>query len=654
VKVGEVLDHIDLGAIALPQFQRGYVWNRAQVRGLMDSLYRSYPVGSLLVWVTKSEAAVARGDAELQPGFVQLLLDGQQRMTSLYGIVRGKPPEFFDGKQEAFTGLHFNLQSETFEFHAPLKMKDDPFWVDVTAVMAENGVGEALARLMALPEVAADAQQYLGRLMRLANIKEIDFHIDSVTGEERTLDVVVDIFNRVNSGGTKLSKGDLALAKICAEWADARDEMKKRLAKWRRAGFEFSLDWLLRNINAIITGRAEFSALEGITPVEFRQGLMDAEKGIDKILNLIAGRLGLDHGSVLAGWAAFPVMARFLADRGFKGLNAMERDRLLYWYVHTFLWGRYAGSTETVLNRDLQVLERAGIDGLINEIASTRGDLRVRPIDFVAWSRGARFYPLLYMLTRVNHARDWGNGLELHHQLLGYQSSLELHHIFPKARLYPAEYSRPEVNSLANFAFLTMETNREVTDRLPEEYLPAYEAKHPGAIVSHWIPQDSDLWRVERYRDFLTARRELLAKAANDFLDELIAGIAGEAEPEDPQSDPLLVERPPVDVVIDEEERTLRECQDWIVGVGFAEGEENYDLVDDLTGKSRAILDLAWPEGLQTGLTEPVAVLLDETPEVEAAAGAAGFRFFTDLSEFRAYVERDLLVEGSREETKAA
>ena len=74
------------------------------------------------------------GTATLQPGVVQLLLDGQQRMTSLYGIIRGKPPDFFDGNEYAFTGLYFNLESETFEYYAPVKMKDDPFWVDVTGV----------------------------------------------------------------------------------------------------------------------------------------------------------------------------------------------------------------------------------------------------------------------------------------------------------------------------------------------------------------------------------------------------------------------------------------------------------------------------------------------------------------------------------------
>ena len=98
MKISTILDHIDSGHVALPVFQRGYVWNRDQVRGLMQSLYKQHPVRSLLVWVTQSEGANFRGDGDIAPGgIVKLLLDGQQRMTSLYGISRGKPPEFFDG-----------------------------------------------------------------------------------------------------------------------------------------------------------------------------------------------------------------------------------------------------------------------------------------------------------------------------------------------------------------------------------------------------------------------------------------------------------------------------------------------------------------------------------------------------------------------------
>lgn len=89
--INTILNQIDLGAMALPEFQRGYVWNRNQVRNLMASLYRRYPVGGLLVWVTKTEGAEARNDHPLSAGNVELILDGQRRVTSLYGIIRGSP-----------------------------------------------------------------------------------------------------------------------------------------------------------------------------------------------------------------------------------------------------------------------------------------------------------------------------------------------------------------------------------------------------------------------------------------------------------------------------------------------------------------------------------------------------------------------------------
>src|ERR1041385_7499697 len=105
------------------------------VRKLIGSLYLRRPVGGLLVWATESKTATHRGDGRLAAGVVKLLLDGQQRMTSLYGVVRGKPPKFFDGNARAFTGLRFHLEGETFEFFQPVKMKDDLLWIDVTDLM---------------------------------------------------------------------------------------------------------------------------------------------------------------------------------------------------------------------------------------------------------------------------------------------------------------------------------------------------------------------------------------------------------------------------------------------------------------------------------------------------------------------------------------
>ena len=146
MKISTILDDIDSRDIALPEFQRGFVWKREQVRKLMNSLYRGYPVGSVLVWTTSPESAKVRGDGELPVGSVDLLLDGQQRITSLYGILRGRPPEFFQGDPAVFTGLHFHLRDETFEFYAPSKMKGDPLWIDVTELEAA-GLGQEQTRL---------------------------------------------------------------------------------------------------------------------------------------------------------------------------------------------------------------------------------------------------------------------------------------------------------------------------------------------------------------------------------------------------------------------------------------------------------------------------------------------------------------------------
>jgi hypothetical protein len=119
---------------------------------------------------------------------------------------------------------------------------------------------------------------------------------------------------------------------------------------------------------------------------------------------------------------------------------------------------------------------------------------------------------VLYLLTRMGGARDWGTGLALKANLLGKMNRLEVHHIFPKAQLYKRKFKKPEVNALANFCFLTKDTNIDISDRLPEEYFPEVEAGHPGALASQWVPTDPQLWKLENYRDFLEARKELLAE----------------------------------------------------------------------------------------------------------------------------------------------
>ncbi|WP_281690257.1 DUF262 domain-containing protein, partial [Pseudonocardia thermophila] len=400
-KLSAILDQIDAGTMLLPEFQRGYVWNRDQVRGLMRSLYRGYPVGALLVWETETAGQAVRGGPAGITGSRSLLLDGQQRVTTMYGVIRGRPPAFFEGDPEAFRGLRFNVDTEAFEFYGPVKMKEDPRWIDVTGLFVE-GPAPVYARLSNHPETAERFPEYVDRIQRLRNILERDFHIEAISGPDKTVDVVVDIFNRVNSGGTKLSKGDLALARICAEWADARPTMRRNLDRWAARGLRFTPDWLLRNVNAVATGKAPFAALEHVSAVEFQDALYKALHNIDHLLDLIAGRLGLDHDRVLMGRAAFPVLGRLLHARGGRFADLHEADRALCWYVHAAVRGRFATSADTMLGRDLETIDREGIDGVITSLRRTRkGSLTIDAQDFEGAGRGSRSYPLLYMVTRT-------------------------------------------------------------------------------------------------------------------------------------------------------------------------------------------------------------------------------------------------------------
>lgn len=514
-------------------------------------------------------------------------------------------------------------------------MADDPLWISVTDLMI-HGPEEITSRLSQIEGIEPiDLVRFVNRAQKLYGIRDIELHDENISGDDKTVDVVVDIFNRVNSGGTKLSKGDLALARICAIRPAAREELRDTVERWHAAGFDFTLDWFLRCVNVVATGEARFEAMKNLSAEDFGVAVKKAEQAIDFLLNLVSTRLGLDHDRVLLGRYGFPAMVKYVVDAGGSIKDTSTQNRLLFWYVHQGMWGRYSSSTESTLDRDLAVLEEGGLEGLIAELELSRGTLRVRPDDFDTQTIGSRFYPILYMLTRVNDAKDFCTGLPLSQHLLGKGSNLEVHHIFPKAVLYQHHYSRRRVNAVANFAFLTGSSNRALGKRSPEDYFAEVAANHDGALISQWIPDDLTLRSIDRYLDFLEARRKLLAEVANQLLDGLhqgdltkadVVGVGGAG-------------------VGDEPDDELRALSDWCAELGLARPDISGEIVDDETGEPLVYPDAAWPEGMQRGLGEKVALLLERDEETEARLGELGYRFFTSRHALDHYVEELLNID---------
>ena len=648
-QINIILANVEAGQLKLPEFQRGYVWNRSQVRDLFDSLYHGHPAGSLLTWLT------TRDDVK-----IELLLDGQQRITSLYGVIKGRPPEFFHGNPRAFQSLYFHVIEEKFEFYQPIKMKSDLCWFDVTKVM-QAGV-DGITRI--IQEQFAGTSEFQDRelrvmqsLMRLVGLAGKNFHIEQIADDKKPVNEIVDIFNRLNSAGTRLSQGDLALAKISAKWPSVREEMRKLVQEWNDHGFNFTLDWLLRCVNAVIHGESLFRHLHDTSREAFENGLQRTVKHVNNVLNQISGKLGLDHSRVLFAKYSIPVLIRHLELRKQGSImSADEWNLMLYWFLQAGIHGRFSGTTETKIRHDLRLVDGtlSGIERLIAEIGVTWGRSQILASDFDSWSIGARTYPVLYWLTRMRGARDFCYDIELKASMMGKDSKLQVHHIFPKAKLYnaePTKYTRPQVNALGNFCFLTARCNQWIGDKLPvqcskdggdghdsdrrrirsEGYFNWVKENNAGALESQWIPMDEELWKIEKYLDFLDARRELLAAAANKYLKDL-----NPSHPVTESSSQEIDKVKPVHSHITgvDEENELMDLQKWLKSSGLSQGELGYEL--DGNG---VIIDLAWQNGLPEGTGRPVALLLNETAETYQAVSQAGYDCFIDVQSLKQYVE---------------
>ncbi|MCY3547042.1 MAG: DUF262 domain-containing protein [Gemmatimonadetes bacterium] len=664
MKVEIILANVEAGKIALPAFQRGYVWKRRQVREFFDSLYRRHPVGSLLTWLTSRDNGTT----------AELLLDGQQRVTSLYGVIKGRPPDFFSGDDKAFRDLHFHAVKERFEFLQPIKMKDDPLWFDVTKVMQAgvNGIADLMEYHLAVTDAARDFKsqmEIMNRLTRLLAVTGVNLHVEQVTDEKHTIDTVVSIFNRLNSAGTRLSSGDLALARIAAKWPEVRDEMGELVEEWKGHDFHFTLDWLLRCVNAVVNGEAAFQHLHDTPGSEVKVGLQRTVKHVNAVLNQISNKLGLDHDRVLFGRFSIPVLVRHLELRSHGPISAEEWNRLLYWFLQAGMRGRFSGTTETKIRQDLVAVDGTmdGMERLIADIGTKWGRRQVAPSDFDAWSLGARLYPALYWLTRVGGARNFCDGSELKAGLLGKGSRMEVHHIFPKAVLYEAGYERSQVNALGNFCLLTADCNKWIGAACPAEPSPYVKGKHdpdlrrsglegyfslvrernPGALESQWIPMDEELWKVKNYPAFLDARRRLLADAANLHLAAL---YPGHSEMEVAVGRPLRVEEEDASgapISSAQEEEILEQLQKWLASRRLPLGELGYELRSDPDHGIEAIIDLAWPNGLPEGRGRPVALLLNESAETYRTVSQAGFDCHTNVQAFMQFLDGEIVGEAA-------
>ena len=482
--IQDLLNQISRDEILLPEFQRGYVWNQKQVRELMQSLYCKHPTGHLLIWHTYKPPLV-RGAQATHDSHSLLLLDGQQRLTTLYVLFKGKAPRFYEG-ESLFFDLYFNIQTEEFRFWQQSRMANNPTWMSVHEFLNE-GLTTLLERLDSLNDDRQTViRQNLARLSRLDKIRDYTYTVDQVSGDEFTLEAVVDIFNRVNSGGTKLNAKDLALAHVCSIWPEARAELREFSDRMTQYGFGVDPGFLVRCMAGVATGSV---VLEGsftrTSAKEFQTAWRDMQPAFEHLVGILRHEAFITSLDDLQSINVLVPATIFLTRHGGHFPSEAVKHRFIRWIYLAGLWGRYSGASDTKLQQD--VARASGSDPdptpeLEEAILRERGRVTLEASDLERAGVQSAMALLNRFVTRSRNAHDWFTGTPIYDRALGRSQADENHHIFSKKALEAAGFNDSKrINALANRAILVRPAPREY--RLsPDKYLPKVAKDQPGAL----------------------------------------------------------------------------------------------------------------------------------------------------------------------------
>ncbi len=522
-KVEDVVDAAVSHKWGIPEFQRGFVWNRQKVRDLADSLWRGYPVGSFLLWYAAADVeSRVVADGVQSAGW---LVDGQQRSTALC-VLFGRKPYWWDSGWNDVVDRHdirFNVLADEEPFFqlASGVLKKAPEWVKVRSVLVADD--DALA---AIVQQLLDALQlppsmfgklYM-RLERVRQIRAIDLPVVTVTLD---LEDVTEIFARLNSAGTKVTEADIALALAASQnpgWA--REYFLPFLKDLDDAGFDVDPNLVFRSMVAIGLGKAVLREVPRSYWVS--DDLHDAwkqTKGAWQHVIFYVEQRGILSADVMPTKnALIPLVV--LAH---KHPSALQDGRAFAWFLHATRAGRYSGSAITAVQSDVRAVVEA--PSLEAALAGLHAKLLpwepFQPSDFLADYRDRVMRLFLYLVMFERGAKDWmtGQRLGFSGQELLERFNPQWHHIFPRAYLKANGVPEEHWDVFANIAVLAPATNIRIGAKSPVAYVQKYEIQHKR--LEEQLIEAPDTLVIESYDAFLEKRARALATGANEYMAKL-------------------------------------------------------------------------------------------------------------------------------------
>lgn len=557
MRISQILDKVDEHQLFVPAFQREYVWRKDDAKNLISSLIKAYPTGTMLTWETNRPPEL-KGNKKYdeRQGAVKIILDGQQRITTLYMLVRGQIPPYYQPHEIKHDprNLYVNVETLELQFHKRLLMDNNPLWVKLTDIFQKQVRSRDIARqLVAIaPETVTDERENRidDHFRAIESILDREFLEQSIP-VKATIKDAIDIFYIVNASGVNLTDAELALAQISGYWPEARDLFKRKLMEMEQHGFVFSLDFIVYLLQGVLHhSGSQMQRLHGeanLPAIKEAWELLN-NRVLDYAINILKSHAYVDHTKEINSVYALVPIIVFIFNRfqsGRQNLSEQRISRIVKWFYYSQIRQRYISQMPQKLDKDIGIVVTAEnpFDELLNLLSLER-TLEIRPEEFVGVANIQHpLWALMRWYFKSKNAVCFTTGIGIR-QNMGKNYALEWDHIFAYSLLRDEGWADDRlkyalVQEITNRAVLTATANRSKSNKLAAEYLAGVQKQFPGALARQCIPEDEELWRLENYELFLKARRELLAKQLNSYL----TSISVTLEPERKASlDELIAE----------------------------------------------------------------------------------------------------------------
>ena len=502
---------------------------------MIDSLIKEYPTGTMLTWETADPPELKGGHKYNEnQGAVRLLLDGQQRITTLYMLINGEIPPYYTAPEIMMDtrGLYVNVETLDLSYYMKTKMQSNPAWQNITDVFQGKVNAVSLREQYDAAGRPLDMDSFVklnDNINTVARIRERDFPEQTIPAKA-SIREAIDIFYKVNASGVALTDAELALAQISGYWPQARDLIKAKLSQLEGEGFVFKLDFIVYVLLGCVYRLG--SDMKKLHDAENGERLREAWKLLDSqvldyVANLMRNHAFVDHTKEInSPYALVPIIVYCFNKQG-KHLSDSEIRKVVKWFFYSQLRTRYVSQLPQKLDRDLRVVAESAqpFDELLGVIQE-ESRLEITPNEFAGRAIQHPLFSMMRWYLKSCDARCLTTGLSLRKNM-GKKYQLESDHIFPYSKLKEAGYGKGNrvkyalAQELTNRAILTQVANRSKSASDAADYLAGVQERFPKALQSQCVPDDPELWQMENYERFLEERRKLLAMNMNEWLERI-------------------------------------------------------------------------------------------------------------------------------------